>query len=491
MKREEIPLIRSLYPALMVLFSGAYAGISNKVMYKMDVEGRHGQRNDFEKPFFFTLAMFVGEAMCLLYYWLETWWVKRFGKTEGEKTPLLEGVNVTAAATGVTDLSSPTGATPHAGSTNTVLPSLPVASPAPAAASAVDKPRERVPVWYFAGLSVFDLTATTLGGIGLKWVSASANQMLRGSMILFTAIWSLIILGKNPSLGKWGGIAIVCLGLVLVGVSSVLRGDSGVDASTLQLIMGPVLVVLGSAINAAQGVIEEMLMKDREAHPLEVVGWEGVFGCIWSSFIMLPIVQAIGAEDSIDTLYMFANSAAIAAMLIGYCVSLAVMNNYSQVVSKYLSAVHRMLVNTLRVVLVWLVDLLITYAFHAREYGESWDNWSFLQLGGFLFLCAGTAVYVVMPPRPDPVALLAAQMEKDKLLDSLGSNGASAGAAAGALGGAGGSAPDLRGSVQTTEPLVIHMPHQESKDQDAPVVRPPSYKPPAPVPLTNPGRPAL
>ncbi len=69
------------------------------------------------------------------------------------------------------------------------------------------------------------------------------------------------------------------------------------------------------------------------------------------------------------------------------------MNNYSQVVSKYLSAVHRMLLNTSRVVLVWMIDLIIYYCF-SKDNGEAWDNYSWMQLGGFLFLIAGSALYV-------------------------------------------------------------------------------------------------
>jgi len=69
------------------------------------------------------------------------------------------------------------------------------------------------------------------------------------------------------------------------------------------------------------------------------------------------------------------------------------MNNYSQVVSKYLSAVHRMLLNTSRVVLVWMIDLLIYYRF-SKGNGEAWDVYSWMQLGGFALLIAGSAVYV-------------------------------------------------------------------------------------------------
>lgn len=38
--------------------------------------GYHG----FEKPYFLTLAMFVGEALCLLVYWAQQWWARESSK---------------------------------------------------------------------------------------------------------------------------------------------------------------------------------------------------------------------------------------------------------------------------------------------------------------------------------------------------------------------------------------------------------------------------
>jgi len=236
-------------------------------------------------------------------------------------------------------------------------------------------------------------------------VTASANQMLRGSMILFTALWTLLIFRKNLSLRRWGGISITMAGLVLVGGAGMLdpASNNSSSASSDQVLVGILLVLAGSALNACQGVLEEKLMKGLgdgvEADPMEVVGWEGVFGCITSGFIMLPIVQAMSGgdchseENSYDTLAMMHNSPALVALVVFYAISLAFMNNYSQVVSKYLSAIHRMLLNTSRVVLVWVIDLIIYYCF-SKTNGEAWDVYSWMQLGGFGLLIAGSAVYV-------------------------------------------------------------------------------------------------
>jgi len=135
--------------------------------------------------------------------------------------------------------------------------------------------------------------------------------------------------------------------------------------------------------------------------PLEVVGWEGVFGTVLCAMVMLPIVQAIpgsdmgSVENSSDTLLMLTSNARMTVVTLGYALALAFMNFYSQVVTKVMTAVHRMLISTCRVVLVWLIDLVIFYGIPGgKPYGEFLDVYSWLQLAGFGCLVGGTAFYV-------------------------------------------------------------------------------------------------
>jgi drug/metabolite transporter (DMT)-like permease len=399
-RKETISNAFAAYACIMVLASGAYAGVSNKFMYDMHVEGLCGD-SKMQKPYFFTLFMFVGEAMCLLYFYAEKLYRHFFPENAATAYPtadtrLLDPNTHIDSANGApqaTANGTPTNGTANGTTNGTTANGL--AKPAP---------KRKPPVWFFFVLSLFDLSATTIGGIGLIWVSASANQMLRGSMILFTALWTLLIFRKNLSRSRWIGIAITMAGLVLVGGAGMLdpSSNNSTGATSGQVLIGILLVLAGSALNACQGVLEEKLMKglgDVEADPMEVVGWEGVFGCCTSSFIMLPIVQAMSGSDcgsvenTKDTLKMMGNSPALVALIMFYAISLAFMNNYSQVVSKHLSAIHRMLLNTCRVVVVWVVDLIIYYRFTTYE-GENWDNYSFMQLGGFFLLIAGSLVYV-------------------------------------------------------------------------------------------------
>jgi len=244
--------------------------------------------------------------------------------------------------------------------------------------------------------------------VSILWLTASENQMLRGASIFFTGIFSTFIFRKQLGLKRWGGIAIVMLGLVVVGISGLVRSayasknDDANTATTGQVLAGFLLVILSAALNSVQGVFEEKLLKGTSLEPLEVVGWEGLFGCLLSGFVLLPIAQAAPGSDTggvfestTDTLVQVTMNPGVFFTCLGYAVALAVMNNYSQVINKNLSAVHRMLLSTCRVILVWSVGLFINYAVTGAtgQYGESWDVYSWIQLAGFALLVGGTLFY--------------------------------------------------------------------------------------------------
>lgn len=60
--------------------------------------------------------------------------------------------------------------------------------------------------------------------------------------------------------------------------------------------------------------------------------------------------------------------------------------------TKKLTAVHRTLVDALRTILVWGVDLFIYYLID-ESFGESWNHYSYVQVLGFMLLLLGTTIY--------------------------------------------------------------------------------------------------
>jgi hypothetical protein len=129
------------------------------------------------------------------------------------------------------------------------------------------------------------------------------------------------------------------------------------------------------------------------------VGWEGIFGSLVSGLVLLPVVQAIpggncgSVEDTRDTFILMGRSGMISFLVIGYTLSLAILNASSCYIGKMISAIFRQFVQALRVVLVWLFSIFLYYLFTSKTLGEKWDQWSWIQLFGFCLLIAGTYIY--------------------------------------------------------------------------------------------------
>jgi drug/metabolite transporter (DMT)-like permease len=382
----------------IVLVSGTVAAIGSKCAYQLKVAGQDGDVHAFTKAYLFTGLMFIGEFICLGWYYFSRWYNSR---------------NVSSEYSALSDNTKAVGIVSSSNHLHATL-IAPGRDEESLQAEKLPKP----PLWTFAVLSMVDLTSSTISGIGQIWVSASTLQMLRGSAVLFTGICSMLILKSKLTRGQWSGIGIVIVALAIVGASSELRAENspkksgGSDATSGQVLAGIILILLGSLGNSIQGVFEEKLLKGQgyaEVDALEVVGWEGCFGTLVSFFVMLPIVAHVTGDDyghvqenTIDSLIQLSNSPVLIVLCISYVLSLSLLNNYMQVISKELSAIIRQLVSTCRVVVVWAVGLIL-YHFDT-DLGESWDKWSYMQLGAFVVLVSGTLLYVQSRAPPAPAA---------------------------------------------------------------------------------------
>ena len=65
------------------------------------------------------------------------------------------------------------------------------------------------------------MTATSIQYIGLTLTYASSFQMLRGAVIIFTGLLSMVFLRKRLAVYRWIGIIFVIAGLAVVGVSDI------------------------------------------------------------------------------------------------------------------------------------------------------------------------------------------------------------------------------------------------------------------------------
>jgi drug/metabolite transporter (DMT)-like permease len=80
--------------------------------------------------------------------------------------------------------------------------------------------------------------------------------MLRGSVIVFVAIFSMIFLQRRPLIREWMGILFIIIGLTMVGLSDIIgSGDS--------------LIILAQIITASQMVFEERFFAGQDIPALQ------------------------------------------------------------------------------------------------------------------------------------------------------------------------------------------------------------------------------
>jgi drug/metabolite transporter (DMT)-like permease len=419
-----------------MLASGSINTISKKLGYSTcsssPISGNYDSANkckdftpnghQFRKPWTQTLVMFTGEAMCLLLFLYRRNQAKNREAIREKEVDY--SFNQVSTANSITspmgNFLSPTMARANG------MPLLGDSSDDTVAKS--DKMYNNVSCYsavYCLVPAICDLGGTTVSGIGLLFTSASVFQMLRGSIIFFTAIFSVLFLNRKLQTFHWCGMGLTVVGVTMIGLSSILgvtpkadvtapgpssssAGEADDDGYFTSLTSSPhsmvwvgnVLVVLSQLMSATQMVIEEKFLKSKKLPPEFVVGVEGSFGIMMMLAIALPVVGSLPGEDgagmhenAIDAAYLFINSTPLMCMVLSYFISIAFYNFCGLAVAKELSSVHRCLIDACRTVLVWSIDLTLYYTTDGH-YGEKWNPvGSWIQLAGFVVLIYGSCIY--------------------------------------------------------------------------------------------------
>eukprot|EP00668_Euglena_longa_P015164 GGOE01019216.1.p1 GENE.GGOE01019216.1~~GGOE01019216.1.p1 ORF type:complete len:430 (-),score=142.30 GGOE01019216.1:200-1465(-) len=356
-----------------LLICGTFNSLIAKLIYGLQSSGIGGHVHYFRKPWFQTTNMFLGMILCMGLYHLKLIVLARLMKArrpDPEMVPLLV-------------VETP----PKPGS-----PELDVSFP--------DDHHKRG-IFLVMFVSVADLAATGLMFSGLVFTTASVYQMLRGAEVIFCAVLSVIFLKHHLDPYMKAGILITVLGISLVGFASVMRGTTGAEEHfpIATQLFGIFLIVVAQLLQAIQMIIEEWLLQDGEMDALQLAGWEGIWGGILCVAVILPLFQTIpgpdmgSLENTEDSLLMLRNGSPIVLAEVLNCLSVLTYNYFGLTLTQDFTAMHRVIIEASRSLLVWICDLLIFYAFTKGTLGESWTWSSWIQLGGFFVLLVGTYVY--------------------------------------------------------------------------------------------------
>jgi len=353
------------FMALMVV-TGSINTIANKMQNNTEALGQ-----PYQHVWFITFCMFLGEIFCFLGYQ-----IYKFKKSQSE---------------GLLDESEMIGED--------------------------GQPLKEASPFHLAIPAMCDFFGSTIMTFGLTMMAGSVYQMFRGSLIFFTALFSVIFLKNKLYKHNFLALFIVIFGLILVGVASKVYPhilpeqckEGGSDQK--ESVWGIVLVIIAQVFSASQFIIEEKFMKGYHCHPLKAVGWEGIWGALLyiillvifqfvpcdappqggsnlSSFICSPNDKGQWTlEDSIFAFRQMGSDPLLLFFVILYVCSIALFNFVGISVAKYASSHARAVVDTVRTIVVWGFFLMPFINVCHRE------SFNWIQLLGFILLVLGTVIY--------------------------------------------------------------------------------------------------
>lgn len=284
----------------------------------------------FEQPVIQTLQMFVGESGCWLVVFL-SFLLQRYGLTKSSKSDNVEYQPVSTQDTESDRILDDE----DEGYNEDLSTSQTLVDPTNAVAKALidgeERGKDRRPltgwkVLILALPAICDICGTTLMNAGLLFVAASIYQMTRGALVLFVGLFSVIFLKRHLGLWKWTSLFVVVLGVAIVGLAGYLDqkhgqpelpGDTKPEddkdfiisralltiresvttqdaANAAQTVIGVLMIAGAQIFTASQFVLEESIMEKFSMDPIQVVGWEGIFGFTVTLVGMGVLHAAIG-----------------------------------------------------------------------------------------------------------------------------------------------------------------------------------------------------
>ena len=92
--------------------------------------------------------------------------------------------------------------------------------------------------------ATFDICGSTLMFVALTQCAASIYQMMRGIIVLITAIMSIIFLGNKQYCHHWSSLFVIVAGVAVVGLIGVISSNNdGESDKTPTTVTGIVLLL--------------------------------------------------------------------------------------------------------------------------------------------------------------------------------------------------------------------------------------------------------
>jgi drug/metabolite transporter (DMT)-like permease len=267
--------------------------------------------------------------------------------------------------------------------------------------------------------SLLDAVGATVLNLALYYTYASVYQMLRGTLVLFAALFTTVILQRRLFVHHWLGVLLISAGAAIVGAASVIRlpfGSSppssfpsphshtppsqsssildqglssfsgflrvlhGEGDSAPSPLLGDILVIVAQSLSAFQFIVEEKLLSSWRVQPLLAVGLEGAWGIVICTLSLpfLPLIKDSEGKPIDDLLQATGEVLANQSLLYSAIISvlcIGAFNFCGLSVTKALSGANRAAIDACRTLFVWLVALFLGWeTFKVREQGKSYAD---------------------------------------------------------------------------------------------------------------------
>uniref|UniRef100_A0A914CJR7 Solute carrier family 35 member F6 n=1 Tax=Acrobeloides nanus TaxID=290746 RepID=A0A914CJR7_9BILA len=315
----------NLFITVLMVVTGSINTLAGKFTDHTIVNNKH-----FKHPFFQAAIMFSGQLLCLFVYLI-------MKKLEQRRQQNRESEN-SGAETPISEI--------------------------------LDIPKKTPPQinnWVFLPLSCCDATSSAISYVALILTNASSYQMLRGSVIIFTGLVSTAFLGMKLKGYQWLGMFLVTLGLVVIGLTDYIYGDK-VNDDINGIITGDLLIIISQLIVSFHVSAQQKFLKQYDVPPLKAVGMEGMFGLMVVSFAMIPMYFIHVSptfsnnpqgrlEDVITAFKEIAVSTRLQITITITVFSMAFFNFAGLTVTKRLSATSRMVLDSIRTLVIWMISI--------------------------------------------------------------------------------------------------------------------------------------
>ena len=222
--------------------------VQNQTQGAQEVGDPNYPNQKYTHPFIQSAILFTGCFICFIPYYLKVAYQKYYKKVNEDEEVMIESQTIDPNSTKLKT------------SINPILLLLP---------------------------AVLLNASGTLMMLALTMVAASVYQMLRGMIIIATAVLSITILKRKLYRHHWSSIILIFTGLSLVGVAVLLaEPDTGHEASPTAP-LGVILLIVSQIFVGFLFIVEEKFLSQYQLDPMYCAGWEGAWG-LAQNLIMLP-----------------------------------------------------------------------------------------------------------------------------------------------------------------------------------------------------------